>query len=96
MILSSILLPKLTPYNEEITGDHQWGFRRYRSTTDQTFCIQVMEKYGCASVIYGIQANLLPDMREVFYSVVIHLCIPMKVVRLIEICSLETLICPRW
>jgi len=27
-ILSNILLSKLSPYEEEITGDHQCGFRR--------------------------------------------------------------------
>jgi hypothetical protein len=31
---SSILLSRLTPYAEEITGDHQCGFRRNLSSTD--------------------------------------------------------------
>ena len=35
-ILSLILLPRLTPYTEEIIGGHQCGFRRNRSTTDHT------------------------------------------------------------
>jgi len=44
-ILSNILLSRLTPCAEEITEDHQRGFRRSRSTTDQIFCIrQVLEK----------------------------------------------------
>jgi hypothetical protein len=44
-ILSNILLQKLTPYAQEITGDHQCGFRRIRSTTDHIFYIrQVLEK----------------------------------------------------
>ena len=44
-ILSNILLSKLTPYAEEITGDHQYGFRRNRSTTDHIFCIhQILDK----------------------------------------------------
>jgi hypothetical protein len=38
-ILSITLLSKLNPYAEEIIGDHQCGFRRNRSTTDQIFCI---------------------------------------------------------
>ena len=43
--LSNILLPRLTPYAEEIIGDHQCGFRRNRSTTDHLFCIrQMLEK----------------------------------------------------
>jgi hypothetical protein len=33
-ILSNILLWRLTPYTEEIVGDHQCGFRHNRSTTD--------------------------------------------------------------
>ena len=39
-ILSNILLSRLTPYAEEIIGDHQCGFRRSRSTTDHIFCIR--------------------------------------------------------
>jgi hypothetical protein len=37
-MLSNILLPRLSPYIDEIIGDHQCGFRRNRSTTDQIFC----------------------------------------------------------
>jgi hypothetical protein len=34
-------------YIDEIIGDHQFGFRRNRSTTDQIFCIrQILEKNG--------------------------------------------------
>ncbi|KAJ4433289.1 hypothetical protein ANN_15548 [Periplaneta americana] len=36
-ILSNILLRRLTPYVDEIIGDHQCGFRRNRSTIDQIF-----------------------------------------------------------
>jgi hypothetical protein len=44
-ILSNILLSRLIPYVDEIIGDHQCGFRRNRSTTDQIFCIrQILEK----------------------------------------------------
>jgi hypothetical protein len=44
-ILSNILLSRLTPYAEEITGYHQRGFRRSRSATDHIFCIrQILEK----------------------------------------------------
>jgi hypothetical protein len=43
--LSNIFLSRLTPYVEEIIGDHQCGFRLNRSTTDQIFCIrQILEK----------------------------------------------------
>jgi hypothetical protein len=44
-ILSNILLSRLSPYVDVVIGDHQCGFRRNRSTTDQIFCIrQILEK----------------------------------------------------
>ena len=44
-ILSNILLSRLTPYSEEIIGDHQCGFRRNRSNTDHILTIrQILEK----------------------------------------------------
>ena len=44
-ILSNILLSRLTPHAEKITGDYQSGFWHNRSTTDHTFCIcQTLEK----------------------------------------------------
>jgi hypothetical protein len=44
-ILSNIFLARLTPYADEITGDHQCELRRNRSTTDQIFYIrQILEK----------------------------------------------------
>jgi hypothetical protein len=46
-ILSNIRLSRLSPYIDEIIGDHQCGFQRNRSTTDQIFCIrQILEKGG--------------------------------------------------
>jgi hypothetical protein len=41
-ILSNIILSRLTPYAEEIIGDHQCGFRRKRSTTDHIFSIRLL------------------------------------------------------
>jgi len=44
-ILSNILLSRLTPYAEEIIGDHQGGFQCNRSTSDNIFCIcEILEK----------------------------------------------------
>ena len=40
-VLSNILLSRLTPYAEEVIGDHQCGFRRNRSTTDHIFSIRL-------------------------------------------------------
>jgi hypothetical protein len=46
-ILSKIPLLQLSPYVDEIIGDHQCGFRCNISTTDQIFCIpQILEKNG--------------------------------------------------
>jgi len=45
-ILSIILLSTLIPYAEDIIGDHQCGFRRYRSTTDNIFCIRQIPENG--------------------------------------------------
>jgi hypothetical protein len=43
-ILSNILA-RLIPYEDEITGDHQCGFRSNRSTPDQIFYNrQILEK----------------------------------------------------
>jgi hypothetical protein len=39
-ILSNILLARLTPYADEIIGDHQCGFRPNRSTTGQILYIR--------------------------------------------------------
>ena len=39
-ILSNILLSTLIPCAKEIIGDHQFGFRRNRSTIDHIFCIR--------------------------------------------------------
>jgi hypothetical protein len=54
-ILSNILLSILTPYAEEIVGDHQLRFRHNRPTAVHIFCIcQILvEKweYGEACII---------------------------------------------
>jgi len=62
-ILSNVLLSKLTPYAEEIIGDHQRGFRHNGLTTDYIFCIhQILEKKvrkrSSASAIYRLQEGL--------------------------------------
>jgi hypothetical protein len=45
IILSNILPVRLSPYANNVIGDHQYGFRRNRSTMDQIFYIrQILEK----------------------------------------------------
>jgi hypothetical protein len=95
-ILSNIILPRLTPYAEEIIGDHQRGFRRNRSTTDYIFSIrQILEKkweYNEAVHQLFIDVKKAYDSvrREVLYNILIEFGIPMKLVRLIKMCLSET------
>ncbi|KAJ4442050.1 hypothetical protein ANN_11916 [Periplaneta americana] len=95
-ILSNILLRRLTPYVDEIIGDHQCGFRRNRSTIDQIFCIrQIMEKKweykGTVHQLF-IDFKMAYDSvkREVLYDILIEFGITKKLVRLIKICLSET------
>jgi hypothetical protein len=63
-ILSNILLARLTPYADEIIGDHQCGFWRNRSTTDQIFCIrQILEKMW---EFNGIVHQLFIDFKKAY------------------------------
>jgi hypothetical protein len=63
-VLINILLSRLTPYAEDIIGDHHCGFRRNRSSTYYIFCIcQILEKgmgirRGSASAVYRFQESL--------------------------------------
>ena len=83
-ISSYILLSRLTPYAEEIIGDHQRGFRCSRSTTDHIFCIcQIFWKkweYNEAVRQLFIDFKKAYDSirREVLYNILIEFGIPMK------------------
>ena len=96
-VLSNILLSRLTPYAEEIAGDHQCGFRRNRSTTDHTriFCFrQIPEKkweYNEAvrQLFIDFQKDCDSFRREVLYNILIEFGIHMHLVRLIKICLNE-------
>ncbi|KAJ4430139.1 hypothetical protein ANN_22349 [Periplaneta americana] len=95
-ILSNILLRRLTPYVDEIIGDHQCGFRRNRSTIDQIFCIrQVMEKkWEYKGTVHQLFIDFKKAYdsvkREVLYDILIEFGIPKKLVRLIKMCLSET------
>jgi hypothetical protein len=66
-ILSNILLARLTPYADEIIGDHQCGFRRFRSTTDRMFNIQqVLRKKWEYN---GTEHQLFIDFKKAYDSV---------------------------
>ena len=83
-ILSNILLSRLTPYAEEIIGDHRCGFRRNRSTTDHIFCIrQILKKeleYNEAVHQLFIDFRKACDSvrREVLFNILIEFGIPIK------------------
>jgi hypothetical protein len=93
VMLSNILLSRLTPYVDKIIGDHLCGFRCSRSTTDQIFCIhQILEKKW---EVNGTVHQIFIDFRraydsvrrEVLYNILIEFVIPRKLVRLIKMCS---------
>jgi len=93
--LSNILLSRLTPYGEEITGDHQCGFRRNRSTFDIICIRQILGiewKYNEAVNQLFIDFKKTYDSvrKEVLYNILIQFDFPMKLVRLIKMCLTET------
>jgi hypothetical protein len=94
-ILSNILLARLTQYFSEVIGDHQCGFCCNRSTTNQIFYIQILEK----KLEYnGMVLQLFIDFRkaydsvkrEVLHNILLEFGIPKKLVRLIKMCLNET------
>jgi hypothetical protein len=95
-ILSNILLARLTPYVNEVIGDHQCGFLRNRCTMDQIFYIrQILEKKWEYN---GTVHQLFIDFkkaygsikREVLYKILLEFGISKKLVRLIKMCLNET------
>jgi len=81
-ILSNFLLSRLTPYAEEITGDHQCGFWCNGSTSDHIFCIrQILEKkWECNEALHQLFIDFKKaydsDGREVLYNILIDFGIP--------------------
>jgi hypothetical protein len=92
-ILLNIFLSRLSPYVDEIIGDHECGFRRNRSTTDQIFCIrQILEnKWKCNKTVHQLFIYFKKAYdsvrREVLYNILIDFGVPMKLVRLINLVS---------
>jgi len=76
-MLSNIFVSRLTPYVEEITGDHQCRFRRDKSTTDQILCIRkILEKRW--KLFMDIQKACDSVRREVIYNILTEFGILMK------------------
>ena len=90
--LTNILLSKLTPYTEEIIGDHQREFRHNRSITDHILCIrQILEKkWEYHETVYHLFMDFKKAYdsvrKEVIYNILIEFGIPMKLVGLIKTC----------
>jgi hypothetical protein len=95
-ILSNILLARLTPYVNEIIGNHRCGFRRNRSTMDQIFYIrQILEnKWEYNGTIHQLFIDFKKACdsikREVLYNNLLEFGIPKGLVRLIKMCLDET------
>jgi hypothetical protein len=95
-ILSNILLSWLSPYIEEIIGDHQCEFQRNRSTTDQIVCIRQIQgkKWEYNETVHQLFIDFKKAYdsvrRKVLYNIFIEFGTPMKLVRLIKICLNET------
>jgi hypothetical protein len=91
-MLSNILLSRLIPYADEIIGDHQCGFRRNRSMTDQIFYIrQILEKkLEYNGTVHHLCTYFKKDYdsvrREALYNILIEFGVPRKLVGLIKIC----------
>jgi hypothetical protein len=73
-MLSNILLSSLSPYVDEIIGDHQCGFRRNRSTADQISRIrQILEKkWAYNESTSGIKKTHDSVRKEVLYNILIE------------------------
>jgi hypothetical protein len=86
----------IIPYAHEIMGDHECGFQRNASTTDQIFHIrQILKKYlEYNSTVHQLSIHFkkaYDSVRmEVLYNIVIEFGIPRKLVGLIEMCLNET------
>jgi hypothetical protein len=88
--LTNIRLSRLIPYADETIGDHQCGFRRNRSNTDQIFYIrQILErKWEYNGTVHQLFIDFKKAYdsvrREALYNILIEFGIPMKLVGLIK------------
>jgi hypothetical protein len=95
-ILSNNLLSRLIPYADKIIGDHQYGFRRNRSTTDQIFYIrQILEKkWGYNGTVHQVFIDFekaYDSLRKgALYNILIEFGKPRKLAGPIRMCLNET------
>jgi hypothetical protein len=90
-MLSNILLSRLSPYMDEIIGDHQCGFRHNRSTAVQSFAFirYWIKKWNYNGAVHQLFIDFKKAYnsvtRAVLYNILIEFGVPMKLVRLIHI-----------
>jgi hypothetical protein len=95
-ILSSILLSRLSPYIDEIIGDHQFGCSEVMDQLlTRIFCIrQILEKKRehnetVPQLFMDFKKAYDSVRREVLYNIFIEFGVPTKLVRLIKMCLNE-------
>jgi hypothetical protein len=94
-ILSNTFPTRLTPYADEIIGDHQSGFWCNGLATDKIFCIYILDKKleynGTVHQLFiNFKKVYYSVMREVLFSILIEFGILRKLVGLIQMCLNET------
>jgi hypothetical protein len=94
-ILSNILLSRLTPYADEIIGDHEFEFWHNRLTHQIFYTWQILEKkWDYNGTVHQLFINFKKAFnsvrREVLYNILIEFRIPRKLVWLIKMCFNET------
>jgi hypothetical protein len=86
-IHSNFPLSRLSPYVDEVIGDHQYGFLCNRSTTDQIFCIcQILEKkWDCSATVHQLFIHFKIQLGgKLLYSIVIEFGAPIELGGLIR------------
>jgi hypothetical protein len=94
VIPSSILLSRLIPYADEITGDHQYRFRHNRSTDHVFYIRQVLkEKWEYNGTVHQLFIDFKKAhdsvRREILYNILIEFRIPRNLLGLIKMCLNE-------
>jgi hypothetical protein len=91
-ILYNILLSRLSPYIDEITGAHQCGFRHNRSLF--AFVTYWRKKWQYNETVHQLFVDFKKACnsvrREVLYNILIEFGVPMKLVRQTKMCLNET------
>jgi hypothetical protein len=84
--LFNILLSRLSPYVDEVVGNHQCGFRRNRSTTFHSSDTRDKKEYNETVQQLFIEFIKACDSirREVLYNILIESGLTVKLVRLIK------------